>query len=162
MTMYRVGIGQDSHRFEPVGSTKPLKLGGVTVPGHQGLDGNSDADVVFHALTNAISGISGVNIIGSVSDELCLGRGITDSGVYLGKALDTLGEYRVSHVSLAIECKVPKLFPHVAGIKASIAEYLSLASSDIGITVTTGEGLTAFGRGIGIQVFAVVTARRVE
>ena len=75
MTMYISAIGQDSHRFEPIGSAKPLILGGVQVNGFRGLAGNSDADVILHAITNGISGISGVNILGTISDDLCLKKG---------------------------------------------------------------------------------------
>ena len=74
----KTGIGQDSHRFEPEGSSKSLMLGGVHIAGLPGLEGNSDADVVFHAICNAVSGINGINILGDISDTLCK-QGITDS-----------------------------------------------------------------------------------
>jgi 2-C-methyl-D-erythritol 2,4-cyclodiphosphate synthase len=158
--MYKTGIGQDSHAFEGPGAEKPLMLGGVRIPDCPGLAGNSDADVVLHALTNAVSSISGKNILGTISDELCLTRGIKDSAAYLAKALESLGEYRILHVSIAIEGKRPKLEPYFGKMKESLAHLLSLHSADIGITATTGEGLTAFGRGEGLQAFAVVTAQK--
>ncbi len=156
--MIKTALGQDSHRFESVPSTKPLLLGGVVIPGCPGLAGNSDADVLLHALTNAVSGISGVNILGAVSDALCLGQGITDSRVYLHKALETLGDYTITHVSISVEGKRPALAPHIDTIKESLAALLSLSPSDIGLTATTGEGLTACGSGDGIQVLVIVTA----
>ena len=70
-SLFISAIGQDSHRFELENPAKPLILGGLTITGSPGLAGNSDADVVLHALTNAISGLSGINI-GKVSDKLCL------------------------------------------------------------------------------------------
>ncbi len=154
-------IGQDSHRFEPVDSSKPLILGGVTIPNCAGLEGNSDADVVLHALTNAISGVSGRNILGKISDDLCR-NGQTDSRVYLKKAVETLsvGGWKPTHVSISIEAKRPHLADHIPAIKKSVASMLSLQESDIGLTATTGEGLTAFGRGEGIQAFVVVSACR--
>ncbi len=158
--MIKTALGQDSHRFEPEHSIKPLLLGGVEISGCQGLAGNSDADVILHALTNAVSGISGINILGAVSDELCLQQGITDSRVYLDKALETLGEYTVTHVSISVECKRPALVSHIDTIKSSVAKLLSLSPFDIGLTATTGEGLTAFGRGEGIQAFVLVTAQK--
>jgi 2-C-methyl-D-erythritol 2,4-cyclodiphosphate synthase len=158
--MIKTALGQDSHRFESEQSTKPLRLGGVEIPGCPGLAGNSDADVVLHALTNAVSGISGKNILGEVSDALCLGQGIVDSRVYLGKALETLGGYTITHVSLSVEGKRPVLAPYIDAIKQSLAQLLSVSSSDIGLTATTGEGLTAFGRGEGIHVLALVTAQK--
>ena len=69
--MIKVGIGQDSHRFEEKPSGKPLVLGGLIIPRHKALDGNSDADVVLHALTNAISSVTGVNILGKIADDMC-------------------------------------------------------------------------------------------
>ncbi|MCL2218846.1 MAG: 2-C-methyl-D-erythritol 2,4-cyclodiphosphate synthase [Chitinispirillia bacterium] len=155
-------IGQDSHRFEPDGSQKPLVLGGVVIPNAPGLAGNSDADVVLHAVTNAVSGVSGVNILGTISDDLCLNQGITDSRVYLGKALETLEAdgWKLTHVSVSIEAKRPHLSSHIPAIKRSIASILSLPEKSVGLTATTGEGLTDFGRGEGMQAFVIVSAVR--
>ena len=154
-------IGQDSHRFEPDGSSKPLILGGVTIPNCVGLEGNSDADVVLHAVTNAVSGISGQNILGKISDDLCR-NGQTDSRVYLEKAVETLDadKWTLTHVSISIEAKKPHLADHIPAIKKSIASILSLQEKDIGLTATTGEGLTAFGRGEGIQALVIASAVR--
>ena len=113
---------------------------------------------MLHALTNAISGISGRNILGKISDDMCLRQGITDSRAYLEKAMESLGNYRISHVSIAIEGKRPRFEPVIGKIQESLANLLSLQSSDIGITATTGEGLTAFGRGEGLQAFVIVSA----
>jgi len=151
-------IGQDSHRFEPETSQKPLILGGVTIPNAPGLNGNSDADVILHAVTNAVSGITGVNILGKISDDLCLKQGITDSRVYLQKALETLGDWKITHLSISVEAKKPHLSKHIPLIKKSLASFLSLTENNIGLTATTGEGLTAFGRGEGIQAFVIVSA----
>lgn len=158
-------IGQDSHRFmtqdEWAGQPgRQLMLAGIALPGELPLAGNSDADVVLHALTNAISGVSGVNILGEVSDRLCLDEGITDSTIYLREALATLGDWQVSHVSISIEGKRPRFAPFITVMKERLAELTGLAPSDIGLTATSGEGLTAFGRGEGLQAFCIVTARR--
>ncbi|MBD3242839.1 MAG: 2-C-methyl-D-erythritol 2,4-cyclodiphosphate synthase [Chitinivibrionales bacterium] len=156
--MVKTGLGQDSHVFESEGSAKELVLGGVVIPGCPGLAGNSDADVVLHALTNAVSGVTGVNVLGARSDELCLKGGVTDSSVYLREALLGLGDYRLCHVSVSVEAARPKLAPHIDAIKRSIAALCGLAPHDVGLTATTGEGLTAFGRGEGIQALVIVTA----
>ena len=79
----KVGIGQDSHRFDFSCTNKKLILGGVVFEGSLPLEGNSDADVILHSITNAISGVTCVNILGKVSDEMCLNQGITDSKEYL-------------------------------------------------------------------------------
>jgi 2-C-methyl-D-erythritol 2,4-cyclodiphosphate synthase len=155
--MVRVGIGQDSHRFEPAPSNKPLLLGAVLFEACPGLAGNSDADVVLHAVTNAVSGVTGVNILGKVSDDLCLNQGITDSRVYLTEALKYLDGWRIAHLSLSIEAQKPKITPKIPAIKQSLADLLGILPDNIGVTATTGEGLSAFGRGEGIQVFACIT-----
>ncbi len=154
----KTGLGQDSHRFDFENKTKKLVLGGIVFDGEPPLLGNSDADVVLHALCNAISGVTGVNILGAVSDALCLKHGITDSTVYLHEALNYLKDWRLTHVSFSLECKTPKITPKIPEMKARISELLGLEKQDIGITATTGEGLTAFGRGEGIQVFCILTA----
>ena len=155
--MIKVGIGQDSHKFARQKSTKPLILGGVTFENEMSLLGNSDSDVVLHAITNAISGVSGTNILGEISDTMCR-QGITDSKYYVLEALKTLGDYEVSHLSVSIECQKPMITPRVVDMKRSIASLVGIDEKDVGITATTGEGLTAFGRGEGIQVFSIVTA----
>jgi len=153
----KTGIGQDSHRFDGADTDKILVLGGVEIADQPPLQGNSDADVVLHAITNAISGISGSNILGSVSDAMCR-QGVTDSRAYVAKAVETLRTMRICHVSISIECKRPKITPYMEVMKQSIAALLGIDIVDVGITATSGEGMTAFGRGEGIQAFVIVTA----
>ena len=150
----KTGLGQDSHAFEE--SNKALILGGVEFDHTQGLRGNSDADVVLHALTNAISSVTGRNILGKIADDLCQ-SGVTDSREYLALALADLAPGRIEHVAIAIECLTPKISPKVEAMKSSIAQLLGIQISDVGITATTGEGLTAFGQGKGIQALVVLT-----
>ncbi len=156
----KVGIGQDSHRFDLKNKDKKLILGGVVFEGECTLEGNSDADVILHSITNAISGITGHNIIGEISDEMCLRKGITNSNAYLQEALKYLDGYRITHVSVSIECMKPEISPKIDIMKSSLAEMLNLTINEIGITATSGEGLTSFGKGDGIQVFSIITASR--
>ena len=150
-------IGQDSHRFgSPSGDTL-IRLGGIDIPFDKPIEANSDGDVVFHAITNAISGFTGVNILGGEADKICLEKGIKDSSVYLEKALEYLTDGKISHCSITIECLRPKLMPHIPAMKESVGNILGIPSSSVGITATTGEGLTGFGRGEGIQVFCILT-----
>ncbi|MCR5329037.1 MAG: 2-C-methyl-D-erythritol 2,4-cyclodiphosphate synthase [Saccharofermentans sp.] len=150
-------IGQDSHRFgSPCGETT-IKLGGIDIPFDKPIEANSDGDVVYHAITNAISGFTGVNILGGEADKICLEQGIKDSSIYLEKALEYLKEGRIVHCSVTIECLRPKLMPHIPAMKESIGSILGIPASSVGITATTGEGLTGFGRGEGIQVFCILT-----
>lgn len=153
----KAAIGQDSHRFDFNNTTKKLILGGVKIPNHAPLSGNSDADVILHSITNAISGITCVNILGSIADTMCQ-SGITDSSQYLIKALSYLDpSYVISHLSISIECKTPKLSPYIEDIRNNLSQLLNLSPSSIGITATSGEGLTDFGRGLGIQVLSIIT-----
>lgn len=152
----RVGLGQDSHRFVAEGD-KPLVLGGVLIPDCPGLAGNSDADVILHAICNAISSVTGQVVLGPVTDKLCK-QGITDSAAYVEHSLKTLGDLKLSHVAVSLECRRPKMLAHIDPMRASIAKILGLTVADVGITATSGEGLTAFGRGEGIQALVIVTA----
>ena len=152
----RTSIGQDSHAFEEEGG-KPLVLGGVVIPEAPGLKANSDGDVLLHALCNCISGITGVNVLGAIADEMCK-SGVTDSAEYVKTALSYMPEdFTISNVSFTIEAQRPKLARHIPDMKESIAGILNISSDRVGITATTGEGLTSFGQGLGIQVFGVMT-----
>lgn len=153
----KVGIGQDSHRFDFDDQDKKLVLGGVIFEECSPLLGNSDADVILHSITNAISGVTCVNILGSVSDELCLNQGIKDSSVYIREAMKYLGESKIVHLSISIECLKPKITPRIPDIRRNLSILLDIPENCIGITATTGEGLTAFGQGLGIQVFSCIT-----
>lgn len=158
--MIKVGFGKDSHAFEKNDKEKKLILGGVEFQGAPALSGNSDADVVLHAITNAISGVTCKNILGPRADKLCLEQGITDSRVYLAEALQDAKEAGITlqHISISIECKFPKITPMLTPLRESLSALLQLPPNAIGITATTGEGLTPFGQGLGIECEVVLTA----
>jgi 2-C-methyl-D-erythritol 2,4-cyclodiphosphate synthase len=153
----RTGIGQDSHRFLSHDAAKPCILGGVIFEQEAGFQANSDGDVVFHALCNAISSLTGEIILGKKADEILSREGITDSRVYLEEALKTLGNQEITHVAIAIEARRPKILPRIPELRTSIADALRLDISQVGITATSGEGLTGFGLGEGLQVFCIIT-----
>lgn len=153
----RTGIGQDSHRFLPSDSLKPCVIGGIIFEDAPGFNANSDGDVVLHAICNAITSVTGVLILGDIADNLCLKDGITDSEVYLVEAMKTLGRQTISHVAITIEGKKPKFKPKLMAMRENIARIMHLDVSQVGITATSGEGLTDFGCGDGVQVFVVVT-----
>ncbi len=155
----KVGIGQDSHKFDFDDKQKKLVLGGVLFTNHAPLLGNSDADVVLHALTNAISGVTCVNILGAVCDEMCLKKNIKDSKEYVKEALKHIGNGKVEHVSFSIECLTPKISPKIPEMRKIISGLLKIPEDCVGITATTGEGLTQFGEGKGIQVFCTLTTK---
>lgn len=153
----KTGLGLDSHRFIEGDSAKPLILGGVIFNDAPALSGNSDADVILHAVTDAISGVTGVTVIGAVADKLCR-DGITDSKAYLTVALESLGDWRLTHVSIVLECLRPKIDPKVPVLRASVAGLLGLEIADVCVTATTGEQLNDVGRGLGIHASVIVTA----
>ena len=158
--MIRVGIGQDSHRFIRK-SKKRLALGGVIIHDEKGLEGNSDGDVVLHAIFNALSQAVGKRSIGFYSDKMCR-EGIKDSREYLKLALKMVKDsgYKVNNIGVMIEAKKPRIEPYVDDMKKSIARILMITQDMIGITSTSGEGLTTFSRGMGIQTFATTTVVR--
>lgn len=151
----KVAIGQDSHRIDYENKEKQLMLGGIEFEEPYSLLGNSDADVVLHAITNAISGITCKNILGKTTDDMCK-SGITNSEEYLKEALKYLKD-KITHVSISIECLKPKITPKIPEMRDNIARILNINSNSVGITATTGEGLTEFGKGNGISVFACLT-----
>lgn len=151
----KVAIGQDSHRIDYEDTRKKLILGGIDFEENYSLSANSDGDVVLHAITNAVSGITCKNILGKVADNMCQ-NGITDSEEYLKEALKYLDE-KIIHLSISIECKTPKISPKIEKMRENIARILNIDENSIGITATTGEGLTECGKGNGIAVFACIT-----
>ena len=154
----KASIGQDSHRFDLQEKQKPFILGGIIFENTPALAANSDGDAVFHAITNAISGITCRNILGKVADEMCQ-RGITDSTEYLKVALHDLEEkgYHATHVSISIECLQPKISPKVEQMRESIGRVMGMEPDQIGITATTGEQLTDCGSGMGVSVLCILT-----
>lgn len=162
---FRVGLGQDSHMFEEISSqTIPrlsqncLTLAGLKIPDHPKLKANSDGDVVLHAIFNALSQAIGDMSLGFYADETCE-KGIKDSKKYLQIILKKIHrqKFKINNLGLMLECKTPKIDPLANRLKKSLSEILTLPTARIGITATTGENLTAFGAGLGIQCFAIVS-----
>ncbi len=153
----RTGIGQDSHRFLPEDSTKPCVIGGLIFEGVPGLSADSDGDVVLHAICNALTSVTHIPILGGIAIELCHKHGITDSSVYLEKALDTLGKQHIEHIALTIEGKRPRLQARNLEMRLKVANLVRLDVDQVGITATSGDGLTDFGCGEGLQCFCILT-----
>jgi 2-C-methyl-D-erythritol 4-phosphate cytidylyltransferase/2-C-methyl-D-erythritol 2,4-cyclodiphosphate synthase len=155
-TRWRTGLGFDVHAFAP---GRPLVLCGVTVPHDLGLDGHSDADVAFHAITDAILGTIAAGDIGShfpPSDERWRDA---ESSQFLRHAARLLAERggRVENVDLVIVCERPKIGPHRAAMAERTAAVLGIGVDRVGIKATTSEGLGFTGRGEGIAAQAVVS-----
>lgn len=152
-------IGLDSHRFDP--ARKGLVLGGVFWPNEPAMIANSDGDVMLHALCNALLQSVGGSSLGTVADDM-LKEGVKDSTGYLAEVLKKTDEkkLRLAHVGFQLEAAHPKIDPMHDRLKRSLSGLLDLAPEHIGITATSGEGLTPFGRGEGLQCFATVTLKQ--
>lgn len=154
--MDRVGIGQDSHRFAKL--REPLILGGVKMSARGGLEGNSDSDVILHSLCNALSSALGGDSLGTWADAMFQG-GILDSQKYVEVIFKKIKakKFKVKNVSISVEAKKPFIQLEVSGkMKKTIANLLEIKKEQVGITFTSGEGLTAFGKELGIQSTCIV------
>lgn len=161
LPVYRTGIGQDSHRFLSEDSSKPCILAGIIFEEVPGLLADSDGDVVFHAICRSIASVTHIPILATIAKDLCVNQGITDSKVYLEKAVATLKDQKVTHIAISIEAKRPRIQKKIDVMRKKIASVMKLNPSQVGITVSSGDGLTDFGCGDGIQVFAIITAMTV-
>jgi len=150
----RVGIGYDSHRFV---EGRPLILGGVTIPHSRGLAGHSDADAVAHALTDAILGAAGAGNIGQLFPDTDPQWKDADSMELLRTAHELIRGrgLRLVQADLTVITELPKLFPHLAPMAASLAARLALPAGAINVKAKTNEGMGFIGRGEGLAVMAV-------
>ncbi len=153
----KVGIGQDSHRFLKEKTEKKCIIAGVVFDEEFGWDADSDGDIAYHAICNAITSLTHVPILGGLAIKMCHEEKITDSREYLLKAMETLGGQEVAHVALTIEAKRPKMQKKIDSMRANVAKVMKIEVSQVGITCTSGDGLTAFGRGDGGQCFCILT-----
>ena len=149
----RTGIGIDSHAFAP---GRRLVLGGVEIPHERGLRGYSDADVLAHAITDALLGAAGLGDIGQHfpdADERWRGA---DSIELLREVRAMLPRPPV-HVDATVMCEAPKLAPHRDAMRARLAEAVGLDPGAVNVKFTTGEGIGFVGRGEGIAALAIAT-----
>ena len=151
----RVGIGEDLHRVVEGG---PLMLGGVSIEGEVGLAGHSDADVLLHAIADAVLGAAGLGDLGAhfpSSDDRWAGA---DSSLFLREALRVAGEegWVLANVDATVRAERPRLAPHLAAIRDSVARIAGVDASLVNVKAKSGEGLDAVGRGEAIGATAVV------
>ena len=155
----RVGIGFDMHRLA---AGRPLVLGGVTIPFDRGLDGDSDADALTHAVLDAMLGAAGLGDIGS---QFGVGRpelmGIS-SLVLLERAVALVAKqgYRPDSVDATVVAEAPRLTPHVGDMRGNLARVLGLPASGVNVKTTTAKGFGPLGAGEGIAALAVASVRR--
>jgi 2-C-methyl-D-erythritol 2,4-cyclodiphosphate synthase len=159
--MTLAGIGYDVHRFA---EGRPLILGGVEIPHSHGLEGHSDADVLAHAIADAVLGAIGERDIGfhfPNSDQSI--RGISSLEI-LRKAAALVAERggRVVNIDATLIAEAPKIGPHAAEMRAKLAESLGIEERRVGVKATTNEGMGFLGRGEGIAALAVASVEMPE
>jgi 2-C-methyl-D-erythritol 2,4-cyclodiphosphate synthase len=152
------GIGYDVHRFA---EGRPLVLGGITIPHHLGLDGHSDADVLSHAIADALLGAMGLPDIGHwfpPSDPAC--KDICSLRI-LEKCRELAAQngFAIVNVDSTVIAEAPKVLPHREAMRAKLAEALGIDPARVNVKATTNEGMGFLGRGEGIAAMAVAELR---
>jgi 2-C-methyl-D-erythritol 2,4-cyclodiphosphate synthase len=158
----RVGFGYDSHRFEECVPQSPdgaagQKLGGVAIPGCPKLKGHSDADVLIHAVIDAVLGAAAMGDIGARFPDDDLRWKGADSAMLLADVVREIADagYAVGNVDATVICERPKLRPHADAIRSRLAELLRVPVGSVSVKGKTNEGMDATGEGRGIAVHAV-------
>ncbi|MCA3140588.1 MAG: 2-C-methyl-D-erythritol 2,4-cyclodiphosphate synthase [Betaproteobacteria bacterium] len=159
MTQLRVGQGFDVHALVP---GRPLVIGGVTIDHPRGLLGHSDADVLLHALTDALLGAAALGDIGRHFPDTDPAWAGADSRALLRHACELVraAGWRVANADCTIIAQAPRMAPHVVAMVANIAADLRLAPHEVNVKAKTTERLGFTGRGEGIAAEAVVLLRR--
>ena len=158
-TSFRVGFGYDAHRLA---AGRPLILGGVQIPYERGLAGHSDADVLLHALIDALLGAAGMGDIGThfpSSDPSLEGISSLDMLSRVMQMVSAVG-WRVENVDATIVAQQPRLSPHTPAMRASIAAALDIEQERVNVKGKTTDGLGFTGTGEGIAAYCVVLLSR--
>jgi len=156
----RSGIGYDSHRFA---DGRPLILGGVEIPGApKGLSGHSDADVLTHALIDALLGAAGLGDIGQHFPDTDERYRDANSLALLSEVCDFLEEHgwSIRHLDASVVCDAPKLSPHRDEMRSKLAATVGLQPLEVNVKFTTNEGLGFIGREEGMAALAIATVDR--
>jgi 2-C-methyl-D-erythritol 2,4-cyclodiphosphate synthase len=156
-----VGIGYDVHRLI---EGRKLILGGIEIPHHCGLEGHSDADVLTHAIADALLGAAGEKDIGHHFPNTDPSLKGIDSQEILRRvqAILTTRRLAIVNIDCSLIAEAPKVSPHLQAMKARLSETLQIPPQRIGVKATTNEGLGFIGRGEGIAAMAVVSVQQIE
>ncbi len=151
----RIGIGYDIHRFGP---GRTLVLGGVALPGETGLAGHSDADVVLHAVIDALLGAAALGDIGTHFPSDDPQWKDADSASLAERTLELVRDagYAIENVDVTVIAEKPRLAPHLEGMRGRTAAILGVSAVDVSVKATTNEGIGDIGRGEAIAAVAVV------
>jgi len=158
-TERRVGLGYDTHRFDP---NRVLVLGGVTIPGEAGLEGHSDADLVAHAVMDALLGAAGLGDIGDRFPDDDPRYRDADSMELLREVTRELAQpgWRVVNVDVTVVAERPRIAPFRREMTDCLAKALGVGAVDVNVKATTNEGMGFIGRGEGIAALAVAQIER--
>ena len=150
----RIGHGYDIHRLV---EGRPLILGGVRVPSDLGLDGHSDADVLTHAIVDALLGAAALGDIGALFPDTDAAYKDADSIGLLQAVVSRVraAGYAVGNVDATVVLQAPKLRPHIDAMRGALATALGVETSQVSVKATTGEGMGFVGRGEGAEAHAV-------
>ena len=151
----RIGLGYDSHRFV---EGRPLMLGGVEIPHDRGLKGHSDADVLIHALIDALLGAAALGDIGSHFPDTDPAFAGVDSAKLLEAVVAEIRRngFRVGNVDATVVCETPRLRQHIDVIRRRLAELLGIDVSCVSVKGKTNERMDDVGAGVGIAVHCIV------
>jgi 2-C-methyl-D-erythritol 2,4-cyclodiphosphate synthase len=157
--MTRFGFGYDIHRFAP---NRKLMLGGVHVPSELGLLGHSDADVILHAICDALLGAAALGDIGKHFPDTDPQFKDISSLRFLTATRELLEgwSYRVMNVDSTIVLQAPKISPHIPAMRENIAKALNISVDQVSVKATTNEGLGALGAGEGCAAYAVAAIEK--
>jgi 2-C-methyl-D-erythritol 2,4-cyclodiphosphate synthase len=158
--MFRIGTGVDYHQLE---EGRPFMLGGIQIPHHAGAKGHSDADVLLHAICDALLGSLALGDIGTHFPDTDQRYKNIDSKILLKEtaALIAKSGYKVVNIDSTICLEQPKIKPHVTQMQQAIAQILGIGISDISIKATTTEGMGFVGRKEGVVAYATALVERV-
>ena len=158
-TAIRVGMGYDVHRFK---KGRALVLGGVAIAHPRGLDGHSDADVLIHAIMDALLGAAGMDDIGHLFPPADPRFKNISSILLLKKVAQklTAARWQVGNIDSSLVCEQPRIAPHIPAMKKNIAAALGIPASGVGVKATTNETMGFIGRGEGIAALSVACIRK--
>lgn len=151
----RVGLGQDTHKLV---KGRPMMIGGIHIPYHLGCEGHSDADVLIHAICDAMLGAANLRDIGFHFPDTDLKYKNIDSKILLKETKRLISEkgWKINNIDSAVLLEHPAIGPYIPQMKETISAILEIAIDDISIKAKTSEGLGFVGREEGVSVYAVV------
>ena len=156
---HRVGFGYDIHRFE---ENRPLTLGGIIIPHNKGLAGHSDADVLIHAICDALLGAASLGDIGSHFPDSSVEYKNIDSKLLLKEVVKIVSKknFRIGNIDTTISLQKPKIATYIPQMIQTLATVMEIDEADISVKATTTERMGFVGREEGVAAYAVVLIER--